>query len=517
MMNTPFTGKHILLGVTGSIAAYKAADLASQLAQQGAQVSVILTEAARQFITPLTFQSVTGQRAYTDADLWGSEGHVQHIGLGHGADLLVIAPASANTLAKLAHGIADNLLSVTALAARCPLLVAPAMDGGMYTHPATQANLEILRQRGAIIVGPAEGHLASGMTGIGRMTEPIEILGHIRLVFARGGPLEGCRIVITAGGTQEPIDPVRAITNRSSGKQGFALVQAALDLGAQVTLIAGPVSMPAPIGARRIDVRTAQEMLEAVLAEVPGADALVMAAAVADFRPAAPAEQKIKKENGVPEIKVQPTPDILSQVSKLKAETGFPKVLVGFAAESQSLLENARHKLQAKHLDLIVANDITASDAGFSVDTNRVTLLHASGLQEALPLLSKAEVAEAVMVWVVHLLQGKRLLHICSRSAWRKAQELGEYQAASLETEGFIHTSRPDQVLRVANLYYTGATDLVLLVIDASRLKASLRWDSSEGQLFPHIYGPLNLEAVKGYKDFTPDPDGVFRTVPGFD
>lgn len=516
-MNTPLNGKHILLGVTGSIAAYKAAELASRLAQQGAQVSTILTEAARQFITPLTFQSVTGQRAYCDADLWGSEGHVQHIGLGRTADLLVIAPASANTLAKLAHGIADNLLTVTALAARCPLIVTPAMDGGMYNHPATQANLETLRQRGVIIIGPAEGHLASGMSGIGRMTEPSEILGHIRLVLAQGGPLDGRKIVITAGGTQEPIDPVRAITNRSSGKQGFALAQAALDLGAQVTLISGPVYLPTPVGAHRIDVCTAQEMLEAVLAEIPRSAALVMAAAVADFRPAAPASQKIKKESGAPEIKLEPTPDILHQVALQKPQTGFPEVLVGFAAESQSLLENARQKLQAKRLDMIVANDISAPDAGFAVDTNRVTLLHASGAQETLPLLSKAEVAEAVMVRVVHLLQGRRLFHIAKRSAWLEAQTRGEYLPASFEIEGFIHASRPDQVLQVANHIFPAAPNLVLLAIDSARLLAPLRWDVSADQLFPHIYGPLNLDAVIGVKDLIPDPDGVFRILPSFE
>jgi phosphopantothenoylcysteine decarboxylase/phosphopantothenate--cysteine ligase len=513
-MNTPFSGKHILLGVTGSIAAYKAAELASRLTQLGAQVSVILTEAARQFVTPLTFQSVTGQRAYVDADLWGSEGHVQHIGLGHGADLLVIAPASANTIAKLAHGIADNLLSVTALAARCPLVVAPAMDGGMYSHPATQANLEILRKRGAIMIGPAEGHLASGLSGVGRMTEPAEILGQLRLVLSRFGPLSGHQILVTAGGTQESIDPVRTITNRSSGKQGFALAEAALDLGAQVTLIAGPVSLAPLIGARQIDVRTAQEMLEAVLTTIPGSDALVMAAAVADFRPAFQSEQKIKKESGIPEIKLEPTPDILRNVASQKTKTGYPKVVVGFAAESQSLLENARHKLHAKHLDLIVANNISSPDAGFAVDTNRVTLLHATGAQETLPLLSKAEVANAVMVRILHILQGKRLYHLCSRSDWQTAQQLCEYRALSLETEGFIHTSRPDQILATANRYYQGKVGLVLLAIDSAKLTSALKWDPSEGQLFPHIYGPLNLEAVLGMEDFPPSTDGTFRVIP---
>jgi len=403
-MKNPIQDKHILLGVTGSIACYKAVDLASKLAQAGGQIDVILTAAAQQFVTPLTFQSVTGRRAYTDADLWGSEGHIQHIGLGKSADLLVIAPASANTLAKLAHGIADNLLSVTALAAACPILVAPAMDGGMFSHPATQANLETLRQRKVDVFGPVEGHLASGLVGIGRMIEPEQLLGHIRYLLARDGPLRGLRIVVTAGGTQEPIDPVRSITNRSSGKQGFALAQAALDLGADVTLIAGTTGLPAPVGARRVDVCTAQQMLDAVMASIQQADALVMAAAVADFRPAAPADQKIKKEAGVPEIHLAPTADILAAVAGFKEQTGLPRVTVGFAAESQSLIENATAKLTAKKLDIIVANDISSSDAGFAADTNRVTLLFADGQRCDLPLLDKVEVAGLVMNYILERL-----------------------------------------------------------------------------------------------------------------
>ena len=246
--------KRILLGVTGSIACYKAADLASKLRQARADVDVILTDAATNFITPLTFQSVTGRRAYTEADLWGDEGHVLHIGLAQEADLLMIAPATANTLAKLAHGRADNLLTLTALAAECPLLVAPAMDGGMYSHPATQDNLQTLQARGVIIIGPAEGHLASGMEAVGRMVEPLELVGHIRLALGQDGPLAGRKVVVTAGGTREAIDPVRYIGNRSSGKQGFALAQAALDLGADVTLITGINNLETPVGSKRVDV-----------------------------------------------------------------------------------------------------------------------------------------------------------------------------------------------------------------------------------------------------------------------
>lgn len=396
-MSNPLANKNILLGITGSIAAYKGADLASKLAQAGAHVDVILTAGALQFLTPLTFQSVTARKAYIDADLWGREGHVTHIGLGHQGDLLIIAPASANTIAKLAHGIGDNLLSVTALAATCPLLIAPAMDAGMYAHPATQANVDLLRHRGATFVGPAAGHLASGLVGVGRMTEPLEILGHARKLLARGGSMAGCQVVVTAGGTEEAIDPVRLITNRSSGKQGYALAQAALDLGADVTLISAPTSLAVPVGARLIRVRSAADMLDAVLTETTGSDLLIMAAAVADFRPTQASGQKIKKESGLPQISLEPTVDILAEVARRKAGTGYPRRVIGFAAETQSLLENAAQKLERKHLDMIAANDITASDAGFDVDTNRVTLLFASGEHDTLPHGSKTEIAEAIL------------------------------------------------------------------------------------------------------------------------
>ena len=392
--------KRIVLGVTGSIAAYKAADLASKLTQAGAQVDVILTGAAQKFVTPLTFQSVTGRRAYTDEDLWGNEAHVLHVGLGRAADLLVIAPCTANTIARLAHGQADGLLAVTALAMRSPLLIAPAMDGGMYDHPATQENIEILKKRGAAFIGPAEGHLASGLSGVGRMLEAAEIIGHIRVVLGRNGPLAGKKVVVTAGGTQEPLDPVRVLTNRSSGKQGYAIAQAALDMGAQVRLITTPTSLIPPVGAKLIRIETAREMLAAVLAESAESDALVMAAAVADFRPKDRAKDKIKKEGGVPQIELEATEDILKTVAKQRAETRCPRVVVGFAAESRDLLENASHKLKSKGLDFIAANDISASGAGFAVETNRVTLLFADGRTESLPLMSKAEVAEVILGWV---------------------------------------------------------------------------------------------------------------------
>lgn len=389
--------RKILLGVTGSIAAYKAADLASKLAQAGALVDVILTQSALQFIAPLSFQSVTGRRAYTDHDLWGSEGHVQHISLGKTAEILIIAPVSANTMAKLACGVADNLLTVTSLAVQCPLILAPAMDGGMYTNPATQSNLATLKERGWTIVGPIEGHLASGLTGIGRMAEPSELLGHIRLILAQTGPLAGLHVVITAGGTQEPIDPVRSINNQSSGKQGYAIAQAALDMGAKVTLISAPSSLTTPVGAERIDVTTAEDMKSAVLTATSQADALIMAAAVADFRPVSFTQEKIKRDKGIPKIELTATSDILGEVIRQKSATNYPRVVVGFAAESEDLVNNARAKLKSKKLDFIVANDITAPDSGFATDTNQVILIEASGEMTRLPLMSKDQVAQIVM------------------------------------------------------------------------------------------------------------------------
>jgi phosphopantothenoylcysteine decarboxylase/phosphopantothenate--cysteine ligase len=335
------------------------------------------------------------------------------VGLGHAADLLVLAPCTANTIAKLAHGQADGLLAVTALAMRSPLLIAPAMDGGMYDHPATQENIETLKTRGATFIGPAEGHLASGLSGVGRMLETAEIVGHIRVMLGREGPLAGRKVVVTAGGTQEPLDPVRVITNRSSGRQGYALAQAALDMGAQVTLITAPTGLTPPVGARLVRVETAKQMLEAVLSESAQSDALIMAAAVADFRPKDMAKDKIKKEGGLPQIELEATEDILKAVAVQRRrpelvegmETKCPGVVVGFAAESRDLLENAAHKLKSKGLDFIAANDISAADAGFAVETNRVTLLFRDGHQEVLPLMSKSEVSEVILGWVSKLLE----------------------------------------------------------------------------------------------------------------
>jgi phosphopantothenoylcysteine decarboxylase/phosphopantothenate--cysteine ligase len=296
------------------------------------------------------------------------------------------------------------LLTITALAAQSPLLLAPAMESHMYAHPATQENLVKLTGRGAYVAGPTEGHLASGASGRGRMLEASELLGHIRLVLGQKGLLAAKKIVVTAGGTHEPLDPVRVITNRSSGKQGYALAQAAIDVGAQVYLIS-TVNLTSPVGAHVVKVRTAQKMLEAVLEEVATADALIMAAAVADFRPRNAAESKMKKKDGIPQVELEAAPDILEAVAGLESAKKRPKVVVGFAAESRDLLENATIKLQSKKLDIIAANDISAIDAGFSVDTNRVTLLYSDGSSEALPLMSKSEVAETIVARVAALLE----------------------------------------------------------------------------------------------------------------
>ena len=409
MSTNPLNQKHILLGVTGSIAAYKAAELASQLTQAGALVDTILTRAGTQFITPITFQSVTGRNAYTDADLWGTQAHVLHVGLARQADMLVIAPATATTIARLAHGTADDLLSLTALALGSgesfpPLLIAPAMDGNMYNHPATQANLQVLIERGAIVIGPEAGHLASGLVGKGRMTEPADLLGHIRYLLSRNGQLKGKVVVITAGGTQETLDPVRVLTNRSSGKQGLALVQAALDCGAEVILIATPATPSTPIGAKHIQVTSAREMEHAVMKACTQADALIMAAAVADFRPAASASQKIKKQGNVLSIELEATTDILKAVAQQRDQTQRPRVVIGFAAETENLLANARDKLKSKGLNLIVANDVSSPESGFSVNNNRVTLLGADGSVETFPLMSKTEVADVVINKLIMML-----------------------------------------------------------------------------------------------------------------
>ena len=399
--------KRIILGVTGSIAAYKAVDLASKLTQLGAAVDVIMTESAQRFVTPLTFQAVTGRAVFTD--IWQSppnadlSTHVAHVGLAESADLLVIAPTTANTLAHLAHGFSEDLLGVTALAARCPVLVAPAMDGGMFAHPATQANLATLQARGVIVIPPEEGRFASGLVGQGRLPDTAKLLGAIRIALGQKGILKGRRVVVTAGGTREALDPVRYLTNRSSGKQGHALVQAALDAGAQVTLISAARSLEVPYGAHLIAVESAEQMQKAVLQQIANADALLMAAAVADFRPRNAAEHKIKKSDELTLV-LDKNPDILLSVYEHRQQSHRPKIVVGFAAESQNLADYALDKLKRKGLDLLVANDISASDAGFDVDTNRVLIFDVQGGDPQELADSKVKISEVIIQRVAQLL-----------------------------------------------------------------------------------------------------------------
>lgn len=405
--------RRVIVGVCGGIASYKAVELVSRLQQAGALVDVILTEHAEEFVRPLTFSTMSHRPVYSD--LWEPSGKAAetHIALGEQAELLALVPATANTIARLAHGIADNMLTAVALATRAPILLAPAMHHHMYTHPATQANLALLRERGAVVVEPEVGRLASGEVGQGRLPETSVLLGAIGLVLARGGELSGRRVVVTAGGTHEPIDPVRYIGNRSSGKMGYALASEARDRGAQVTLISGPVVLETPYGVDRIKVETAARMRDAVMEAVDGADVLIMSAAVADYRPARIAAQKLKKEghSGTQiyqmgeafSLDLVRTPDILGELSaRLDGPSGQsvlqrPLVRVGFAAETSDLATYARAKLLSKHLDLLVANDVSRTDSGFGSDTNKVLLFHANGEMEDLPLLSKAEVA--VHIW----------------------------------------------------------------------------------------------------------------------
>ena len=390
--------KQIVLGVTGGIAAYKSAMICSRLVQAGARVDVVMTASAQKFISPLTFQALTHRPVYMDMFDIPDGQNIPHIVLADAADLLLIAPATANTIGKLANGLADNLLTAIALATPAPLLLAPAMETDMWQHPATQTNIEKLQAWGATLVGPAAGRLASGAIGQGRMVEPDQVVAMARAILARSGDLAGVRVVVTAGGTREAIDPVRFISNHSSGKMGYAVAEVAHDRGAQVTLIS-TVKQPAPHGVKLISLDTALEMQEAVLAACQEADILIMAAAVADFRPKIEAKQKIKKKGDTAGLTIEMVrnPDILAEVAKQKSAGYGPRVTVGFAAETENLLSNAQEKLARKKLDFIVANDVTAPDAGFATDTNRVTILAVDGTTTELPLMQKVAVAEAIL------------------------------------------------------------------------------------------------------------------------
>jgi phosphopantothenoylcysteine decarboxylase/phosphopantothenate--cysteine ligase len=391
------SNKTIILGITGSIAAYKAAEIASQLTQAGAKVNVIMTKEAIQFISPLTFRAITDRHVVTEMFDLASEPSIGHISLARTADIVVIAPATANIIAKLAAGIADDMLCCTVLATKAPVLIAPAMETNMYNNPVTQDNLSRLEARDFAIIGPASGWLASGREGLGRLADTYDIMGSICQMLGRSGDLAGKHILVTAGGTQEPIDPVRYISNRSSGKMGYALAEAARDRGAKVTLVAAPTSLTEPVGIDVVKVNTAQEMRQAVENVTLQADVLIMAAAVADYRPTKAAKDKIKKGEAGLTLEMECIPDILGNV-----KGNFIKV--GFAAESSNLMANAKQKLKQKGLDFIVANDITATDSGFDTDTNRVTIIDRGGKIDSLPLIAKREVADKILDRVVRMM-----------------------------------------------------------------------------------------------------------------
>jgi len=402
----PLRGAHIVLGVTGSISCYKAVEVASRLVQAGASVDVAITAHAAEFVTPLTFRSITSREPY--GDMWRPHGEYgeAHVELARRADLMLIAPATASTLARLAHGLADDMVSLTALATAAPVLVAPAMDGQMWEHAANQANVATLADRGVQFIGPVEGRLASGRTGRGRLVEPAEIvdLARARLARERGDYL-GRKVVVSAGGTREAIDPVRFVGNRSSGKQGYAIAEAARDRGAEVVIVS-TVALPAPVTVRVVTVESALEMQEATLAECADADALVMAGAVADYRPAQAVAGKIKRgEAGDISIDLVENPDIIASVPVENARAGG-LVKVAFAAETDDLIANAQKKLAKKGAHLIVANDVSSTDAGFSVDTNRVVILSDRGERDDLDLMSKYDVGHAILDRVRTYLEG---------------------------------------------------------------------------------------------------------------
>lgn len=394
------SNKTIVLGITGGIAAYKAADLASKLTQAGAKVRVVMTKNSQEFVAPLTFEALTSNPVITDMFQTTVEHRINHIALAETADAIVIAPATANIMAKIASGIADDMLTTTVLATRAPVIFVPAMHTQMYLNPVTQENEERLRDRGFLIIPPASGRLASGGYGPGRFPDTEAIIGHINKVLGKDGDLSNRRIVITAGGTQEPIDPVRIISNRSSGKMGYAIAEAARDRGAEVILITAPASVPKPVGVDIIPVETALQMKGSVEKAVTKADALIMAAAVADFRVKQAAENKIKKEQWNLNLELVRNPDIL-----LEVKGNFLKI--GFAAESQDLVKNAREKLKKKHADLFVANDIVGENSAFGADNNKVVLLDKDGTPEELPILSKREVADRILDRVVRMLKNK--------------------------------------------------------------------------------------------------------------
>ena len=397
----------VALGVAGGIAAYKAAELARLLQESGVEVQVVMTRAAREFVAPLTFAALTGQKVITE--MFRDEGAepnleaaIEHIAVARGIDALLVAPATADVLARMAHGLANDFLTTLFLATQAPVFVAPAMNVNMWQNPATRDNMELLLARGVHVIEPREGYLACGMTGPGRMAEPVQIAETLIRALQAHPDLQQESVLVTAGPTEEPLDPVRFISNRSSGRMGFAVAEAARDRGAQVTLISGPVHITPPAGVQLVKVRTAQEMQRAVIEHLPSSTLLVMAAAVADFQAAEISREKIKKHAEVQHLTLQPTPDILADVARLRQTS---QLIVGFAAETTDMLRNAADKMRAKKLDLMVANDVTQQGAGFDVETNIVTLLFPDGRTESLPKLSKHEVALRLLDAIVALRQ----------------------------------------------------------------------------------------------------------------
>jgi phosphopantothenoylcysteine decarboxylase / phosphopantothenate---cysteine ligase len=395
----------ITLGVTGGVAAYKAAELVRLLQQDGFTVQVVMTRGAREFVTPLTFAALSGQKVITDLFEKSSSGEanvesaIEHIAVAQRTDLLLVAPATADILAKFARGIADDFLTTLYLATTAPVIVAPAMNVNMWNHAATQVNIEMLRGRGVRVVNPDEGYLACGMTGAGRLAGQQEILAAVRETLHAQKDLQNETILITAGPTCEDLDPVRYLTNRSSGKMGYAVADAAARRGAKVILVSGPVNLETPAGVERIAVRTAEQMHAAVTERLAASTIAIFAAAVADYRPAVLHTEKMKRNKEPLTIRLEPTPDILAEAAQTKGD----RLIVGFAAETDHVAENARKKLAAKNADLIVANDVTAEGAGFDSDTNIVTLFSRDGRDLALPKLTKADVAQRILDEVLRL------------------------------------------------------------------------------------------------------------------
>jgi phosphopantothenoylcysteine decarboxylase/phosphopantothenate--cysteine ligase len=391
-------GRELILGVTGSIAAYKAVVLLRELTRLGAAVTVCLTEHAGTFVAPLTFRTLSGRAVLTDLFDPQSDEAVEHVALAERAAAILVAPATANLIAKAAHGLADDFLSTLLLAARCPVVIAPAMDGGMWQHPAVVANVASLRARGVTVMDPDSGALASGLSGRGRLPEPDAIIAALASVLAPTQDLTGETVVITAGPTREPIDPVRYISNRSSGKMGYNLAAAALRRGARVTLVSGPTALTPPTAATFVPVQTAEEMREAVLRHVSGATVVIKAAAVADYRVRRPSETKIKGKRDLT-LELTPNPDILAEVAAVRSGA----FVVGFAAETNDVAANARAKLEAKGIDLLVANDVSQAGIGFDADDNEVLLIDRWGGTRALPRMAKSAVADAILSEIVAL------------------------------------------------------------------------------------------------------------------